>query len=130
MAITVACSLGNLELNAFLPLVADRLLDSLDLLSRGCGIFRTLCVEGLAVNEGRCREQVENATASVTALVEELGYARATELARAVRQTKRPLRELVVERGLMTAEAFDAAISPERVTRLGSRSGPAGSETP
>lgn len=122
-ALTMACSLGNLELNAFLPLVADNLLDSLDLLRRACDIFYRLCVKGLEPNEPRLRQQVASATATVTALVEKLGYYGAQEVARQAHEEGRPVREVVLERGLLTAEQFAALVAPEAVTRLGSPEG-------
>jgi aspartate ammonia-lyase len=119
-AITMACSLGNLELNAFLPLVADALLGSLDLLRRACGIFYSLCVVGIEPNEERCRRQIEGATATVTALVERIGYYAAQEVAQAAQTEGRSVRDIVVERGLLSGEEFDGLISPESVNRLGS----------
>jgi aspartate ammonia-lyase len=117
--IAQACAMGHLELNPFLPLVADALLGSLDLLRNACSIFRRHCVEQLEANEERCRQQVENSTASITALVSKIGYEQATELAQALLQSDQSLRELVVERRLATAEQFDQLVSPESVTRLG-----------
>ncbi len=114
-----ACSMGHLELNSFLPLVADALLGSLDLLGNACSIFRRHCVEKLEADEARCRLHVENSTASVTALVSLIGYEQATALAQALRTEKQSLRELVVERKLATTEEFDQLVSPESVTRLG-----------
>jgi aspartate ammonia-lyase len=117
--IAQACAMGHLELNPFLPAVADALLGSLDLLSNACHTFRRNCVEHLSADEERCRRQVENSTASVTALVELLGYETATRLARAAAEEGKGLRELAVERGLVTPEKFDELTSPESVTRLG-----------
>ena len=54
--ITMACAAGSLELNPFLPLVADCLLESLDLLARADDILRRHCIEGLEADEARCRE--------------------------------------------------------------------------
>jgi len=118
--IAVAAALGNLELNAFLPLIADSLLTSLDLLANACSILRRHCVAGLAADEERCRLHVAGATATVTALVDEIGYQAAQELSLAAKETGRPVAELVVERGLMTQEHFEELVSPESVTRLGS----------
>ncbi len=117
--IAQACAMGHLELNPFLPLVADALLGSLDLLGNACSIFRRHCVEQLEADEARCRRHVENSTASVTALVSLIGYEQATALAQALRKEEQSLRELVVERKLATAEEFDQLVSPESVTRLG-----------
>jgi aspartate ammonia-lyase len=119
-AIAQACSLGNLELNAFLPLVADSLLGSLDLLANACSILRRFCIEGITANEERCRRNVEGATACVTALVPAIGYEAAQGVAEAARGEHKSIREVVLERGLLTASQFDELISPEAVMRLGS----------
>jgi aspartate ammonia-lyase len=119
-AITMACASGNLELNAFLPLVAHCLLDSLDLLAGANDILARYCVDGIEVNEARCRAHVESSTATVTALLPALGYEVAGRLAREAADTGKTIRHLVTEQGLMSAEAFEQCISPEAVCRLGS----------
>ncbi|MBN2445656.1 MAG: aspartate ammonia-lyase [Phycisphaerae bacterium] len=118
-ALSSACSLGNLELNAFMPLVADSLLNSLDLLTNACRMLREHCVAGLTANEERCGHQIETTTATVTALVPVLGYADAEHIAQTASQTGRTIRETAIELGLLTAEQFDELITPEAVTRLG-----------
>ena len=118
-AITHACALGHLELNPFLPLVADALLDSLQLLTGAASILRRHCIEGLVADEQRCRQNVEGATATLTALVGSIGYEAAEQVARAAHDQHRPIRDVVIERGLLTAEQFDALIVPEAVLRLG-----------
>jgi aspartate ammonia-lyase len=118
-AITMACSLGNLELNAFLPLVADTLLASIELMTRAADAFRTLCVEGIEADEAHCRRRVQNATAAVTVLVGRFGYPAAQDIAQAAHQAGRGVREIVLERGLLSADEFDALFSAEAVTRLG-----------
>jgi aspartate ammonia-lyase len=124
-AITQACSLGNLELNAFMPLIADALLGSLDLLRNGCMIFCRYCISGIEANEARCRLHVENATASATALVEVLGYEAAEEIAAAARSDGKTVRQIVLDRGLLAPEKFDELVSAEWATRLGSPPGKA-----
>ncbi len=119
-ALTQACAMGNLELNAFLPLVADTLLQNIDLLRNACRILRVHCVEGLEADERRCRAHVEGATAAATALVESLGYERAQAIAEQAREQGKRIRNVVVENGLLSAEEFDRLVSPAGVTRLGS----------
>jgi aspartate ammonia-lyase len=116
-----AASAGNFELSQFLPLVADSLLGSLDLLSAACDVLARLCVAGIEAREVRCREHVEGATAAATALVDELGYTRVSKLAADALAQGKTLRQAAREQGLLTAEQFDALVSPERVTRLGSQ---------
>jgi aspartate ammonia-lyase len=116
----MACASGSLELNAFLPLVAFCLLESLDLLSNGCDILRRLCVEGITANEQRLRETVNQSTAILTALLPALGYERACAVAREAAETRREIRDVVLAAGLMTVEEFEQSIGPEAVCRLGS----------
>ena len=122
-AIAQACAMGNLELNAFLPLIADALLGSLDLLRNACRIFREHCVDGIKVDEERCRAHVEGATASITAMVEDLGYEKAQIFAARARAEGKSVREIILGDGILSPERFDRLVSPENVTRLGS-SGP------
>ena len=118
-AITLAVAMGSLELNAFLPLVAHSLLESLDLLARACAILNRHCVAGLTADEPRCRAQVENATASATALLPLLGYEATCAL---VAQAEgRGLKATAVAMGLLTPEQFDDLTQPEAVGRLGFR---------
>ncbi len=119
-AIASAASLGSLELNAFLPLIADALLTSVDLLAGACDILARLCVDGIEADAGRCRQSVETSTATATALVPALGYSAAARLAAEAAASGRGIRELAVVGGLRDAAAFDALISPEAVCRLGS----------
>lgn len=118
-ALTHACGLGSLDLNPFLPLVADLLLTNITLLQGACGILNRFCVAGLEADEARCRRQVDTATATVTALVEEIGYDAAEALAAEARGTGMSIRMLAIERGLLSEERFDRLTSPESVTKLG-----------
>jgi len=113
---------GNLELSQFLPLVADSLLGSIDLLANACDIFARLCVNGIEADAARCRHSVQNNTAVLTALIDKIGYDTAERLAAELAPGSSPqkdIRQLVVDRGLMTAEEFDALVSPQQVTKLG-----------
>ncbi len=115
-----AASMGSLELNPFLPLVAECLLTACDLLERACRTLRTLCVEGLEADEARCRAHVESSTATLTALVPALGYEGAAHLGEAARASGLSLRDEATASGLLTSERFDALTSAEAVCRLGS----------
>ncbi len=119
-AIAEAVGMSNLELPQFLPLVGEKLLESLELLTRSAGLLRTRCLEGLEARADRCALHVDGATATLTALVELLGYDAAEGVARDARRSGKSIREVVVERGLLSAEQYDRRLSPEAVTRLGS----------
>jgi aspartate ammonia-lyase len=111
---------GNLELSQFLPLVADSLLASIDLLTNACDIFARHCVSGIEADVDHCSLNVRNSTAVLTALVDEIGYDAAEQLAHEAARDLQDIRQLAIDRGLLTAEKFDELVSPERVTKLGS----------
>jgi aspartate ammonia-lyase len=85
-AITTAASRGEFELNAFLPLIADSLLESLSLLDRTVCLFRTKCIETITPNEDRCAALLDSSAAYAASLVPELGY---DEAERLVKERKR-----------------------------------------
>jgi aspartate ammonia-lyase len=118
--IAAAAGAGSLELNPFLPLVADCLLASISLLTQGCFVLRRFCVEGIEADEARCRRHVESSTAVATALVGALGYDATCEVAERAATTGHTIREIVVGEGLLTEGGFDELLSPEVVMRLGS----------
>jgi aspartate ammonia-lyase len=118
-AIGMAAATGNLELNQNLPLVAHCLLQSIDCLTSACVMLAEKCVGRMAANERQCAAGVNNATASVTALVGTLGYETATEIAAQMRETGKDLRAIVMERGLLSAAKLDELLSAEAICRLG-----------
>ncbi|MBI5119153.1 aspartate ammonia-lyase [Candidatus Poribacteria bacterium] len=118
--IALAAASGNLELNAFLPLIANCLLESISLLARGCDILRRFCVEGIEADEQRCRSHMENSTATATALLPLLGYEVASELVTLAGKMGKSIKDVAVSGGILTAEQFDELVNPEAVCRLGS----------
>ena len=114
-----AASRGDLELNAFMPLIADSLLHSCDLLARACTLLRAHCVEGITADEARCRAHIDGSTAMATALVAVLGYDTASKIAREAAVSGRTVREMVLENGPLTAAQFDELTTAEAVCRLG-----------
>ena len=123
LARVAECGGGNLELSQFLPLTTDSLLSSLDLLTGACDIFARHCVAGIEADEHRCRRNIDNSTVLLTALIDKIGYDAAEKIAREVAASpcsKQNIRQLVIDRGLVTAAEFDELTSPQRVTKLGS----------
>ena len=114
---TVAlCGLsGNFELNVMMPVMAYNVLQSIELLSNGITAFDEKCLEGLQADEKRCGDLLEQSLALVTALVPEIGYDRATDLAKQAHKTGRTLRELALEDGI-TAAVLDKLLDPASMT--------------
>jgi len=121
-ALTQACALGSLELNAFMPLIAEALLSSLQVLTRACTILRQHCVVGLAADEARCRRHVDSSTATLTALVGHVGYEAALAIGEQARLTGCGIRAAALASGRVTAAEYDERVCAEAVMRLGSPS--------
>ena len=103
-AITLAASNGQFELNAFLPLIADSLLESLDILCKTVDIFRTACIDTLSADPAACRRHLEASTAPALHLVPHLGYDQAATLAAESLATGKTIRQLVLEQHLLPPE--------------------------
>jgi len=118
--VTMAAMSGQLELNAFLPLLAEALLGALAVLEAACRLFAERCVAGLEADAAACAAHVARSWATVTALVPVLGYDQASALAQAARDSGRPVADLAVERGLDRA-TVDRLLSAAAMTALGYR---------
>ena len=121
--IVQAVSGGNLELSQFLPLVADSLLDVARPADQRLRHLRPACASRASrPTRTQCRRHVHNSTATLTALVERIGYDAAEQLAEHWPRPSDPADDPAVgdRHGLLTAEEFDELTSPEHVTRLGS----------
>jgi len=116
MAVTLAAQGGQLELNAFLPLIARNLLEMLDMLQNVLPIFVERCIKGITANKEHCNEKVEGGFALVTALIGHLGYDKATEVASICRETGQSVRQVVLSRQLLTEKTLDEILRPERLT--------------
>lgn len=124
MAVTLAAQSGQLELNAFLPLIAHALLGNLTLLEHATALFRSRCIDGIEANAARCTELLEGSQVLVTALVPALGYELAAEIALFAQQHGQSIRSVVLARGLLAESVLDRLLSAESMTALGYRSAP------
>ena len=79
-AISMSAANGNFELNAFLPLIADSLLESLNILKESIKIFRTNCIDVVVANEENCKKHLDNSLVLVTSLTPYIGYDMATKI--------------------------------------------------
>ena len=119
--VTQAAFLGQLELNAFMPLLADSLLGSLLLLTQACRMLAEKCVQGLEADEVACARHLNDSLVTVTALVPALGYKLAGEIAAQAHSTGQSVRAVVLEQGLLEAHELDRLLSAEAATALGHR---------
>ena len=112
VTVTMAAEAGQLELNAFEPVIFYQLFESLRALT---GAVRTLsenCIVGIVANRERCAEWVNRSVGIVTALNPYIGYLKAAEIAKESLKTGEPIKEIVLREGLMDAETLDKVLDP------------------
>ncbi|MBM3358359.1 MAG: aspartate ammonia-lyase [Betaproteobacteria bacterium] len=119
VTVSFAAEAGQLQLNAFEPVIAHSLFKSLKHLTHGCETLRLRCVTGITANRERLRAQVERSISIVTALNPYIGYERATALAQEAHATGKTIYELVLEKKLMDQSELDEILKPEMLTRPG-----------
>lgn len=108
-AISFASASGQFELNAFMPLIADNLLESLELLVNGITIFRTKCIETILPNEENCRKHLDASTVYITALVPYIGYSEAEKLSVECHGNPEKIKALLLEKGLLDLDSIEEA---------------------
>jgi fumarate hydratase, class II len=107
---------GNFELNTMTPVMAFALLQSIDILAAGVGLFETRCVQGIEADEGRCRSLVEQSMALVTALAPRIGYDAAAALARESNETGKTIRELCRDKKLFPDDELERILDVTAMT--------------
>ena len=119
MTITLAAEAGQLELNAFEPIIFYNLFQSIDTLGYAAETFVDNCVTGITANEERCREHVENSVGIVTTLAPIIGYQQAADIAKKALKQNRPVREVILEEKILSPEEIDRILDPIGMTEPG-----------
>lgn len=116
LTVSMAAQAGQLELNVFMPVLLFNLLQSVDILGNVARTFAEKCISGINVNRDRCLHMVEANVGIVTALVPHLGYGTATDVAKEAQRTGNTVRNVVLERGLMSEAELDRVLSIANMT--------------
>ncbi len=119
ITVTVGGQHGNFELNVMMPVMADAMLQSIEILARGCDAFRSRAVEGIGVNRERCRELLEKNPAIATALNAYIGYDRASSVAKEAAANYESVRDVVKRRGLLGDDQLDVVLNVREMTEPG-----------
>ena len=117
--ITQAAAGGNLELNQLMPIIAENLLENIQLLTRAAASLDQKCVAGITANVEKCRENVLNSTAIITALIPVFGYEQCSKIAQQADSKKTSIRAIVLEENRLSEQEFEAMITPEAINKLG-----------
>ena len=119
VTITMAAEGGQLELNAFEPIIFYCMFQSIDTLAYAVQTFIDNCVSGITANEERCRSLVENSVGIVTAICPHVGYKKSAEIAKKALATGQPVRNLILQENLMTADELDSILDTVHMTEPG-----------
>lgn len=117
-AIALAAQAGQLELNVMMPLIAYNLIHSIEILGNTLKVLSKNCLAGIQVNRDRCLAYAEGSLALVTALNPHIGYLNAAAIAKESLETGKSLREIVLEKGLMSEEALAQVLNLEQMSRM------------
>ena len=113
--ITLAAEAGQLELNAFEPVLFYRLFESLDTLRNGVEVFRMKCVDGITVNADRCRDDIERSIGIVTALCPYIGYTESARIAKMALKENRNVRDVLIEENVISPEKLNEILDPAKM---------------
>ena len=118
-AVTFAASTGTFELNVALPLIAINLLESIELLSTTAKALAEKCIDRIEANAEHMRDIVERGDIISTALNPILGYEKVAEIVKEARSSGKTVRQVVLDKKLMTGAELDKALNVEWMTKGG-----------
>lgn len=119
VTITMAAEAGQLELNAFEPIVFCCMFQSIDTMAYAVQTFVDNCVSGITANETRCRYLVENSVGVITAICPHVGYQKAADIAKQAIKTGESVRDLILKEGLLTEDELNEIMDPVNMTEPG-----------
>jgi len=117
--ILLAAQAGQLELNVMMPVVAYNLLHEIEILSNAIDLFNKRCVAGIKADAARCRAFAEASMSIVTVLNPHIGYAAAAEVAKEYLASGKSIKQIILDRGLLTKNKFDEVFELQNMTKPG-----------
>lgn len=118
-SITFAASNGQLELNAFSPLIAENILESLQILNNAVISLTDNCIKNIKVNIEKCKLNLNSSTALITALEYYIGYDKAAEIAKKIVEENKPLRAILINENILSEDLIDKILNPFALTSPG-----------
>jgi len=118
VATSYAVQAGQLEINVMMPLAAFEVLFSAEILANYLPVFARSCIDGMRANSERLQQYLLSSSALATVLTPRLGYLKVAELLHEAERTRRPVRELLVERGLLTPADVESLLGEAALRKL------------
>jgi aspartate ammonia-lyase len=119
LTVTMAAEAGQLQLNAFEPVIVFNILQSMRMLTRGMKVLREKCIVGIEADRERCQDLLDHSLVAVTAINPYIGYVEASRVAKEALKSRRSIREVVLAEELMTEAQLAEAFATENL--LGQR---------
>lgn len=119
LAVTMGVENGQFELNVMEPVMAFNIFNSISYMTNAVNTFTNLCVKVVKANAEQCEAWLDKSVGIITALLPHIGYENSSMLAKEAYRTGRPVRQIILEKGLLTKEAMDIILSPEEMTQPG-----------
>lgn len=117
--ISYACSLGNLEINQFYPIIAYTMIENLLLMKNAVDMLNKRCIEGLKANEKDCRLNLNSSQALATLLIDRFGYERVTEFCVLAKKENALLYDYLIKHNIMLKEELEKLLSSRNISKLG-----------
>lgn len=119
LLVTNLVSQGNLELNAFVPMIGETLLESLELMIHTVNIFNNRCAKYIEVDEKRCLENLQKSYSLITPLITLIGYDKASEIVKKAQHLHVTITDVLLQENLFTKEQLDIILNPFNITKPG-----------
>ncbi len=119
MLITNLVSSGSLELNPFIPMIGETLLESLTLLRKTVDKFNFKCIKTLKVNKKRCLENLDKSSSLITPLISIIGYDKATEIVKIAHSKNIGIKDVLISQNLFSIEELNELLEPLNITKPG-----------
>ncbi|WP_299032006.1 aspartate ammonia-lyase [uncultured Anaerococcus sp.] len=119
LTVTMAVEAGQLELNAFEPIIFYALIQSITALRGAIQTLTVNCIKGITADKEKLRAKVENSVGIVTAFAPHIGYDKASAIAKESMREGRPIRDLILEKGIMTSDEIDKILDYRKMTKPG-----------
>lgn len=116
LTVTMAAQAGQLELNVMLPVINFNLLKSIEILTSAVSAFSEKCVAGIKADRTRCAEYFEKSVGLATVLNKLIGYEKAALVAKESASTGKTVKEIVLEKGILTKKEWNTLLKPENIT--------------
>ena len=119
MTITMAAEAGQLELNAFEPIIFYCMFQSIDTLGYAVETLVDNCIVGITANDERCRQLVENSVGIITAICPHVGYEKTADIAKKAINSNESVRSLILKENIMDEEELSRILDPIHMTEPG-----------